>query len=222
MPPMIVSDSPDLSDRFIKTHNKKIDIISSSKDQVQFEVNNISMKEANEIRRMLMNLPTLSIDYVEILINTSCLPDETISHRLGMIPMISSTTRSNENNICSCDIADDKGCPICRHLYGLDIECPPNQPYLNVFSSDIKCKHECKPISDILLIKLFSGQRLNFKAISRKGTGNIHAKWSPFGAIWYHPIKTNNDKNGILFTVELTGSIRANDFIKTLNNLIST
>ena len=61
------------------------------KDRVNFVLGNVDLAFANSLRRVVMaDIPSLAIDMVEIEINTTVLPDEFISHRLGMVPLISS------------------------------------------------------------------------------------------------------------------------------------
>jgi len=43
----------------------------------------------NAIRRILLSeIPTMAIETVNILQNTSIIPDEVLAHRLGLIPII--------------------------------------------------------------------------------------------------------------------------------------
>ena len=48
----------------------------------------ISLDYANALRRICLNgIPIFAIDSVDILENSSVLPDEAIAHTLGMIPL---------------------------------------------------------------------------------------------------------------------------------------
>ncbi|GMH51890.1 hypothetical protein TrRE_jg574, partial [Triparma retinervis] len=65
----------------------KCKIISSSQSSLSFELYDTDVSMANTLRRcMIAEVPTLAIDLVEFSNNTSCLQDEYIAHRLGMIP----------------------------------------------------------------------------------------------------------------------------------------
>lgn len=65
-----------------------IEIRQTTPEQTVFKLANVDTSIANSLRRvMISEVPTLSIDLVEIENNTSVLHDEFIAHRLGLIPI---------------------------------------------------------------------------------------------------------------------------------------
>ena len=63
----------------MKTINKK-------NNQITFTAN-IDESLANAIRRYIDQIPILAVDEVEISKNDSPLYDETVAHRIGMVPL---------------------------------------------------------------------------------------------------------------------------------------
>jgi len=60
------------------------------KDSLTFVLGDTDTAMANSLRRVMMaEVPTMAIDLVEIEQNTSPLHDEYLSHRLGLIPLLS-------------------------------------------------------------------------------------------------------------------------------------
>lgn len=60
-------------------------------DNCEFVLSGTDASIANALRRvMLVDVPTIAIDLVEIEANSTVLNDEFIAHRLGLIPIISS------------------------------------------------------------------------------------------------------------------------------------
>ncbi len=58
--------------------------------KIDFILENCDASIATALRRiMLSEIPTLAIHEVQVYENTSCLPDEYIVHRLGLIPFTS-------------------------------------------------------------------------------------------------------------------------------------
>lgn len=66
------------------------------------------MSLANSLRRIIISeVPTMTIDLVKIISNTTSLHDEYISHRLGMIPLISKNVDEFKNiSECDCNPSD--------------------------------------------------------------------------------------------------------------------
>lgn len=63
-----------------------------SENFIRFRLKNVSLAYANTLRRIIISeVPTMAIEFVKILENTSPLHDEFIAHRLGLIPLYSTT-----------------------------------------------------------------------------------------------------------------------------------
>ncbi|MBI2045256.1 DNA-directed RNA polymerase subunit D [Candidatus Pacearchaeota archaeon] len=133
----------------------------------------ISDSLANAIRRHIHRIPVLAIDEVEISKNDSPLYDETISHRLGLVPL------RNEKNIGGDSEAK------------LKIETSEEGV---IYSG--KLKGSVKPVFDkIPLTVLSKDQELELNAVARVGRGYQHSKFSP-GLMTYRNIfEVSIDKN---------------------------
>lgn len=82
-----------------------IKITNLERDEIQFTLSNTDISVANALRRvMISEVPTLAIDTVKIKSNTSCLNDEFLAHRLGMIPLVSRDVDDfNLTRACECN-----------------------------------------------------------------------------------------------------------------------
>jgi len=66
----------------------KLDVLKMSENKLKFVLSGTDASVANALRRVLMaEVPTLAITSVEIMENSSVLPDEFLAHRLGLIPL---------------------------------------------------------------------------------------------------------------------------------------
>ena len=66
----------------------KIKILELSRYATKFELYNTDLAVANALRRiMISEVPTMTIDLVEVRENTSALHDEFLAHRLGLVPL---------------------------------------------------------------------------------------------------------------------------------------
>jgi DNA-directed RNA polymerase subunit D len=145
----------------------------------------IDPSTANAIRRaILSDVPTLAIEDVRIIENSSSLYDEVIAHRLGLIPIKTDLGLFNFREECKCK---GKGCPSCTLELTLDVECKKN--IQTVYSHDFKSSDpKLRPIEGIPIVRLGKGQKISLEAEAVLGTGKEHAKWQPAVAGYkYYP-----------------------------------
>lgn len=97
----------------------KIDLIHMDDNIVKFILSGVDVSIANALRRVIIaEVPTLAIDIVKIELNSSPLHDEFISHRLGLIPLISTKCRQifTPWRDCTCK----NGCAHCTVRFTLN------------------------------------------------------------------------------------------------------
>ena len=155
----------------------EVELLKYDDTHVQFILKGSNPAFANSLRRiMISEVPTLAIDEVVFLDNTSVLFDEIIAHRLALIPLKVDPDfiRVARKNPSKYEIR-----------FYLDIEAKKGP--LTVYSGDLKTDDpHVKPISDsIPIVKLATGQKLVLEAYARIGVGREHAKWSPVSACAY-------------------------------------
>ena len=155
-----------------------VDVIESSPSRVRVKLVGVDRAYANAIRRIAISqVPTMAIDDVVILENSSVMFDELVAHRLGLIPLKTDLDRFNLPEDCDCNNA--LGCSKCRVLLVLDAEATDR--IRTVTSGDLISEDpESKPVSvNIPIVKLAPGQKIKLEAYARLGRGSEHAKWQP-------------------------------------------
>jgi len=158
-----------------------IDVVESSPSRIRIRLKGVDRAYANAIRRVAISqVPTMAIDDVVILENSSVMFDELVSHRLGLIPLKTDLDRFNLPEDCDCKNA--LGCSKCRVLLVLDAEATDR--VRTVSSGDLISEDpESKPVSDTIpIVKLAPGQKIKLEAYARLGKGSEHAKWQPTSA----------------------------------------
>lgn len=173
----------------------KINVLYRDEKILKIMIEDVRLEYINSLRRiMIAEVPTMAIEDVLVLDNTSVLYDEIIAHRLGLIPLTTVYDRYGSPEGCADkELASSPECAV--RLY-LDVEAGENE-YRIVYSGDLKSEDpDVRPTSDRIPIAVLGrGQRLALEAYARLGRGKEHAKWSPVtvAAFKYKPIININE-----------------------------
>ncbi|MFH1377011.1 MAG: DNA-directed RNA polymerase subunit D [Candidatus Woesearchaeota archaeon] len=166
--------------------------LNQNENELVLEINDITTSEINSLRRiMIAETPTLTIEDIEFIENSSALYEEILANRLGLIPLITDLKSYNIKENCKCK---GKGCVICQATVKLDKKGPCTVYASDLVFEDPKIK-AVDPKTPITI--LTEGQKLKFLATAELGIGKDHMKFSP--GIIYHInkpiIKINNNSS---------------------------
>lgn len=187
-----------------------VEVVENSSERIVVKFNGVPRQYVNALRRLAISeVPTLAIDDVVILENSSVMHDEALAHRLGLIPLRTDPGRFVMAHECDC--GSTLGCSKCRVLLVLDAEATDKTKV--VTSAEIVSEDEMvKPVSkDIPIIALAPTQKLKFEAYARLGTGKSHAKWQPTSAA---VVRDGRDEDEIILMLESTGALTAEEILK--------
>lgn len=186
-----------------------VEVVEKSNERIVVRFNNIPRQYVNSLRRLAISeVPTLAIDDVVILENSSVMHDEAVAHRLGLVPLRTDPGRFVMPHECDCK--STLGCSKCRVLLVLDAEA--NEKTKVVTSGEMVSEDELvKPVSkDIPIIVLAPNQKLKFEAYARLGIGKDHAKWQPTAAA---VVKDGKDEDEIILVIESNGALTAEEIL---------
>lgn len=142
----------------------------------------------NALRRTLLaEVPKLAVEDVTFYDNTSALFDETIAHRIGLLPI-----PTDPSTLTLVGQTDDEGNPSYIVRYTLTKEGP-----CTVYSGDMECEDPKFALTDkkIPIVELLAGQRLILEATAILGIGTTHAKWQVCSGVGYKYYPTANVDN---------------------------
>jgi DNA-directed RNA polymerase subunit D len=195
-----------------------VEILERTDERVVIKFNDISRQYINAVRRIAISeVPTLAIDDVVILENSSVMHDEAVAHRLGLIPLRTGLDRFVMPQDCDCK--STLGCSKCRVLLVLDSEAMEKTKI--VTSGELLSEDELvKPVSkDIPIVVLAPGQKLKFEAYARLGVGKDHAKWQPTSAAI---VKDGMHESELILTIETNGALTAEETVDAAMEKLST
>lgn len=137
-------------------------LVEKKENQITF-LAEIDESTANAIRRYLNHVPIIAVDEVEIFKNDSPLYDETIAHRIGLIPLKMNKGLKKEPKM-----------KLSIRKEGF--------VYSGEFSGETVPVHGSTPIT-----YLNNGQEMEVVATAKLGTGVEHSKFSP-GLMFYRNV----------------------------------
>jgi len=138
-----------------------MDLIQKNENQIVFAAD-AEESLVNSIRRYLNEIPILAIEEVEISKNDSALYDETISHRMGLIPLKTDSSMNSKTEI-NLKLANNKE--------GI------------IYSGNLKGGAEVV-YGKIPITILNKDQEFEVLAKAKLGKGSEHSKYSP-GILFY-------------------------------------
>ena len=150
-----------------------VEFVDRGEREARFLVRGITPAFANGIRRaMVADVPTLSLDTVRVVENSSVMFDEQIGHRLGMVPLAAPP--------------DEFGVDDSVTL-GLDVSGPDT-----AYSGDLQSMDAMVEPAEqnVPIIELKDDQRLEVEAEAVLDTGKSHAKHQGGVAVGYRHLQT--------------------------------
>lgn len=183
----------------------KAELINKEDDTVTLLLKETNPTEMNMLRRLIVDeVPTLAIEDVNFIKNSSALYDEVLAHRLGLIAL--KTDLKSYDLPAECkgkkkdqEVCEKENCPHHTILFKLKVTGPKMVYAEDLVGKDKKIKpvHPKTPI-----VNLLKKQALEFEARAVMGQGKDHMKFSP-GLVYYNGypnIKVGDVKNPELIT----------------------
>jgi len=177
--------------RSLESLSPKLRFLKLEENYAEFVLEGVTPAIANSLRRsILSDVPTLAIDEVAILENTSVLFDEVLAHRLGLIPL--KVDLGTYEALLECyEEGKREDCVVA-----LTLEVEAERP-MTVYSGHLRLAEppeplkklvriDVKPVADLIpIVKLARGQRIVLEAYAKMGVGREHAKWQPVSVAAY-------------------------------------
>ena len=186
-----------------------LEVINQNENKISIRLKGIPIQYANALRRICLNgVPIFAIETVEVLENTSIMPDEAIAHRLGLIPL----KTDSKDIVISEEETDASNSRVILTLDSEENDVEDKNGTRTVFSNELKGEDSgVKPISDkIPIVTLAPGQKIKFQAYARLGRGTEHAKWNSANT---SVLTETKNKDEHILTVESTGSLDAKNIV---------
>ena len=173
-----------------------LDVITKDSEKIALKLKGVPLQYANALRRVCLNgVPVFAIDTVDIIENTSVLPDEGLAQRLGLIPLKTDLSKYNESD---------------KILLVLD--SGESEETRVVLSGELSSEDESvKPVSEkIPIVQLAPGQKIKVECYARLGRGTEHAKWNASNISMLTDTDKDDEK---ILTVESTGALNPEQIV---------
>jgi DNA-directed RNA polymerase subunit D len=149
----------------------EVTFIDRDDRSARFLVRGVTPAFANGVRRaMIADVPTLSIDTVRVIENSSVMFDEQLALRLGLVPLTTPDDYRPDDTV----------------TLAIDVEGPDTAYSGDLVSSD----EQVQPAEEnVPIIDLKEGQRLELEADAELGYGKDHAKHQGGVAVGYRHLQ---------------------------------
>lgn len=198
-------------------NSPSVELLEKVDERISVKFKNVPREYVNALRRLAISeVPTLAIDDVVMIDNSSVVHDEAVAHRLGMIPLRTDLKRFVMPHNCDCK--STLGCSKCRVLLVLDSEATERTRI--VTSGELKSEdEEVKPVSnEIPILTLAPGQKVKFEAYARLGNGKSHAKWQPTSSA---VVKDGENENESILIIETNLALRPDEVILAAADMLN-
>ncbi|CAG0922339.1 unnamed protein product [Notodromas monacha] len=185
-------------------------IVSKTDQEMEFDLIGLDASISNAIRRVMMSeVPSMAVEKVIIMQNSSVIQDEVLAHRLGLLPLKadpkffqtkvppppdSDQIEVNENDSlefelkikCSLNPKATKDMTDPDDIYLNHIVKTSDVKWLPIgLQSDMLKPEDVGPVeNDVVIAKLRPGHEIDLKMVAWKGVGKDHAKFMP-ATVWY-------------------------------------
>ncbi|MEM7813331.1 MAG: DNA-directed RNA polymerase subunit D [Candidatus Aenigmatarchaeota archaeon] len=186
-----------------------VKVLEKSERAMRVRIEGIDFAMANALRRIMMGeIPVMAIEHVDIVSNSSGLVDETLAHRLGLLPLKWPDGRYNLPSECGCK---GKGCSKCQAAFTLEKSGPATVRAADLVPED---KDVAPMDANVPIVELLENQSIKLTALAQLGLGREHAKWQ--AAI----VGYEQRGNAFTFSIESTCGLSAAEvFEKALDVL---
>ena len=176
-----------------------LEIINENEEKISVKIKGIPLQYANALRRICLNgVPIYAVESIDVLENSSVLADEGVAHRVGLIPLktdLSASQNGDENDKIM-----------------LTLDSGVSDETRTILSGDFKSQDDSViPTSDnIPIVTLAPGQSLKIEAYARLGKGTEHARWNSANVATLTDTEKDDEK---VLTVESTGALNPKHII---------
>jgi len=193
----------------------KIKVTLATPELVKFTLTDTDVSVANALRRIILaEVPSMAIEIVNMEENETCLFDEFIAHRMGLLPLAAHAVGDippDEGYVEYKDCNCFDGCPYCTVEFKLDVNNAEDK-VMSITHFDVeptnKYKREDWPDENevrlvpsrnekldlepdskengILLAKMRKDNCLRMTCQARKGVAKYHSKWMTVATAVYN------------------------------------
>jgi DNA-directed RNA polymerase subunit D len=161
-------------------------VLRADDKSLEIELRGFPLSMANALRRHLINeVPTMAVEEVMVIENTSSVYNEVLAHRISLIPFRTDLDHFVLPEECNC--GNRLGCERCVVRFSLRARAVSE--VVTVYSREMVREtgtEVVEPVSgDFPIVKLAPGQTIELELYVRLGTGKKHAKWIPGIATLY-------------------------------------